>query len=368
MTNVYGSYADDALELARERLAAGDIGRRAFLSAAAMFGAASALGVGPAKAAPSELVLVNFGGVAQKEYANAFGPGCMKATGLKLTVDGSGASAPKIKAMVDAGATVWDVCDYAPQIGIQLGAKYLEPIDYAIVDRKQIVPGFDLPYGCAAYVFSFIIAYNKQMLPEPPRNWKDFWDVKRFPGKRTMFKTPTGQIEAALLAAGVEPDKLYPLNLDLALGKIKELKSEIIWWETGAQSQQLFLDREVSMGNIWNTRATLLRTQSKAAVDFSFDNGVLMVGGWAIPKNNPAGAVNANKFIASAQNPAEQAKLFLAMFNGPANPRTADLIPAEQRPLNPTDPANLKLQIPINEQWWGDNNDATVERWLDAIS
>lgn len=361
------AYAQDAVEIGLERVRRGELDRRSFLAALAAMGVAPAT-IQSAAADVSELVVVNFGGVAAKSYAEAYGPGCKRNTGLKMVVDGSGASPAKIRAMVDAGNVVWDVCDYAPSIGVQLGGKYLEEIDYSIVDKQKLLPGTAFQYGCAGYTFSFIIAYNKQMVPEPPKTWKDFFDLKKFPGKRTMYKGALGQIEAALLAAGVERDKLFPLNLDLALGKIKDIKSEIIWWETGAQSQQLMRDREVAMGNIWHSRATIMRNESNGNIDFGFNDGVFVVGGWAIPKGNPAGRVNANKFISAAQDPQAQLKVYLSLFNGPANPQTVDIVPEDKRALNPSDPANIKLQAVSDPIYWGENFSRIQERWLDAIS
>jgi len=314
-------------------------------------------------------VLCNFGGVAAREYKNAFGPGFEKATGLKLVVDGAGASQAKIRAMVQAHATAWDVCDLSPANSVQIGREgMLEPIDYAIVDKSLILPGYALEFGCAGYTFTFLLAYNKTMLPAVPTTWKDFFDLKTFPGKRTLYKNPSGQMEAMLLAAGVAPDKLYPLDVDLACAKLREIKSEILFWETGAQSQQLFRDQEVSMGNIWSTRASLLRQESNGETDFTFNQGTLWVGGWMIPKNNPAGAANANQFIRAAQDPQAQAQLFKTMFNGAVNPAAQAFFPPDLRPFNPTDPENLKLQVQASAAWWGDNFDRAQDRWLDAIS
>lgn len=365
-------YIADLPAVAAERLARGEIDRRTFWRALAAAGLAPVLGGVPGRealAAPGELVLCNFGGVAAKEYRNAFGPGFEKATGLKLVVDGAGASSAKIRAMVQANATSWDVCDFGPSYSLAMGREgVLEPIDYSIVDKSQILPGFALEYGCAAYTFTFGLAFIRSALPAVPTGWKDFWDLKRFPGKRTLYKTPAGQMEAALLAAGVEPDKLYPLDVDLACAKLKEIKSEVLFWDSGAQSQQYFRDGEVTMGNIWNTRATLLKGESNGDTDFTFNQGILWVGGWMIPKNNPAGAVNANRFIRSAQDPAEQVQLFKTMFNGAANPRAADLMPADLQAANPTSPANLRLQVQADATWWGENFDRAQDRWLDAIS
>jgi len=367
---IHADYIRDILEIAQERMRSGALDRRTFLQGAAMMGlipVVSGLG-GSAAAASGELAVVNWGGVASKTYKDAYGPGCEKATGLKLVIDGTGASPAKIRAMVDAGQVVWDVCDFAPSIGIQLGGKYLSEIDYSVVDKNKILPGCTWQYSCAAYTFSFIIAYNKELLPQVPTTWKDFWDLKRFPGKRTMFKSPLGQMEAALLASGVAPDKLYPLNVDLALGKIKEIKSEIVWWETGAQSQQYFRDREVSMGNIWHSRATIIRDEAKGAIDLTFNQGIFVVGGWCIPKGNPAGVANANKFIAAAQDPKAQLHVFMNMFNGGANPATSALIPPDMKRLNPSDPDNMKLQTMADPMYWGENINRIQDLWLDAIS
>ena len=45
------------------------------------------------------------------------------------------------------------------------------------------------------------------------------------------------------MAAGVAPDKLYPLDVDRAFKKLEEIKPHItVWWTSGAQSAQLLKD------------------------------------------------------------------------------------------------------------------------------
>jgi putative spermidine/putrescine transport system substrate-binding protein len=41
-------------------------------------------------------------------------------------------------------------------------------------------------------------------------------------------------LEIALLADGVAPDKLYPLDLDRAFKKLDTIKKNTIWWATNA--------------------------------------------------------------------------------------------------------------------------------------
>lgn len=366
------SVSQDLFEVTVEKLRKGEIDRRAFLQIAAALGFGSVVGIAgssEANAASGEFVVVNFGGPAVNAFKQAFGAPFEKVSGLKFVVDGSGPSIPKIRAMVESKSVVWDACDTATVASIVLGnGGYLEPIDYQVVDKAKIHPAFALQFGVANYMYSYVISYTKSKVPSAPQTWADFFDVKRFPGKRTMSKMPGGQLEAALLADGVPPERLFPLDVDRAIAKIRSIKDNIIFWESGAQSLQLFRDREVVMGNIWNTRAFLLLQDMRGDFAFTWNQGILNASAWNIPKGNPTGAATANKFVASTQDPEQQVTLFKLMGYGPANPAAASLVPTDMKGLDPSQPENLKMQIPTDGAWWGANNDAVVARWADMLA
>src|SRR3546814_1746715 len=42
--------------------------------------------------------------------------------------------------------------------------------------------------GVGAFVWSTVLAYNGKTMKTAPTSWADFWDVKKFPGKRGMRK------------------------------------------------------------------------------------------------------------------------------------------------------------------------------------
>ena len=44
----------------------------------------------------------------------------------------------------------------------------------------------------------------------PPTGMADFFDVKKFPGKRSLYKWGVSSWEAALLADGIAPDIALP--------------------------------------------------------------------------------------------------------------------------------------------------------------
>ncbi|MBP0588063.1 hypothetical protein J8J22_23665, partial [Mycobacterium tuberculosis] len=77
-----------------------------------------------------------------------------------VKMDGSGPTEGAITAQFKSGKPSWDLMDIDPFSGITLGKQgMLEPIDYAIVDRKKMRPGFGWDHAASTYFFSYIIAY-----------------------------------------------------------------------------------------------------------------------------------------------------------------------------------------------------------------
>ncbi|MEM9223365.1 MAG: ABC transporter substrate-binding protein [Pseudomonadota bacterium] len=371
-------FARDCIEIAAEKLKRGEINRRGFLAAVTAMGAVATTGfASDALASDSELVIVNWGGPAVDAYQKAWGEPFTKETGIKVVVDGTGPLLSKIRAMVESGAVTWDVCDTGAGTTLVLQkAGVIQPIDYSIVDKSKIVQDYAYEYGAANYLFSFILAYNKARLDAEPQNWADFWDVSKFPGMRTLRKQPNGMMEAAMFAAGKTKDEIYPIDFDLVREKFAELRDNVIVWGSGSESQQLFRNGEVVMGNIWHTRANLLNQDMRGDVVWTWNDGIVTAGMWNVPNNNPGGTENAMKFIASAQNPQEQVELFLIMGNGPANPAAAPLVPEDRRFVDPGQPDNFAKQLKQNARWYeadsgkGDlTNDAfSREMYLDVMS
>lgn len=372
-------FARDCIQIASERLAKGEIDRRTFMKAIAFLGAAPAvmtLGGKTAQAA-EEVVVVNWGGPAVEAYTQAFGVPFEKATGVKVVIDGTGPLGSKIKAMVDANAVTWDVCDTGTGTTLVLEKQgVLQKIDYSIVDKSKMQEKFAYEYGCANYMFSFILAYNKTKVPSAPTGWADFWDLEKFPGYRTLRKQPNGMLEACMMAAGKDKDSIYPIDLDLAIGKLKEIKDYVIAWGSGSQSQELFRTGEVIMGDIWHTRANLLNQETNGDVTWTWEQGIVTAGMWNVPNNNPAGTKTAMEFIASAQDPEQQLVLFNAMGNGPANPAAAAQVPDDKKYIDPGQPENLAKQVLQNGPWYQEdsgvrnltNDELSREMWLDALS
>jgi mannopine transport system substrate-binding protein len=69
---------------------------------------------------------------------------------------------------------------------------------------------------------------------------------------------------AALMADGVPPERIFPIDVDRALRKLEEIRPHVsLWWRTGDQSTQGFRSGEYVAGLIWQTRAMVLRGEGR---------------------------------------------------------------------------------------------------------
>jgi putative spermidine/putrescine transport system substrate-binding protein len=362
-------FAQDAAQIALDKLNRGEIDRRSFLVALGGLGLAAAFKPGVAMAEASEIVVCNWGGAAADAFAKAYGDPFTKKSGMKVVIDGAGPAVGTIRAMVESGKVIWDATDGGMIDSLTLGkGNLVEKIDYSIVDKSKLRPEHAGEWAVGSYIYANVLAYQTDAFGgRAPKTWKDFYNFKDFPGKRTMRKHIDGQLETALLADGVPPDKLYPLDVKRALDKIKSIKKDVFFWSTGAESQQLLRDKEVTMGSVWNTRAMVSKRESNGKIDFHFNEGSAWVGAWLVPKGNPAGK-DAFRFMASSQDPAGQVVLFEALGNGPVNPAAASMVPANLKALDPGSPENYKMQIPADTDWYATNSATVLNQYLEAIS
>lgn len=362
---------DQALILS-EKLAAGQISRRGFLQGLAALSGTSALGLsaGMGQAASGDMVFVNWGGDAIEAMATAFGNGFSEKTGVNVLYDGSGPLEGSIKAQAETGSPTWDLVDCDPFSAQALGRiGLMRKIDWGVVDPGKIRDGFQWDYAASSYFYSYVIAYDKTKYDTPPTSMADFFDAEKFPGKRAMYKWGAGMWEAALLADGVAPEDLYPLDLERAHAKIEGFKDHIgAFWGGGAESQSLLLNGDVSMAIVWHTRAMLLEQDSEGEIGMTWAEGILAPGSTGVLMNNPAGEKAAMDYIAYSQDAEAQAKLFELLGNGPANPEADALIPAAAKFYNPVDPENFAQQVPLDMAWYEENYGAALDRYLGVVS
>lgn len=317
------------------------------------------LAAGLSPSAARDLTVVSWGGAYQDAQRKAFFEPYQKRTGKTLLDEAYNGELAKIKAMVDASNVTWDVVQMeAPELENACDEGLVEKIDWSRVGGKQsVIPDAIMgDCGVGTIVWSVIMSYDIDKLgSDGPKSWADFWNVKKWPGKRSLRKTAKITLETALLADGVLPEKVYEVlatkeGVDRAFAKLDQIKEHIQWFEAGAQPPQWLAAGDVVMTAAYNGR--IAKAVEEGRNFASVWNGQLFsIDGWAIVRGTPK-LDDAYEFIKLATEPGNQATLSAAIPYGPTHVKAiAATNPATQKIL-PTNPENLKTALPLNTLFW----------------
>ncbi|ACL59140.1 ABC transporter substrate-binding protein [Methylobacterium nodulans] len=316
------------------------------------------------------IVVRDPGGPYTPGFTAAFYEPFKKATGIEVVgVVGQHDPVSYIKSMVEARNYVWDgaLLNQAshdvlmdPKTGLFLEEHRSSP---GGIPEKYVTPTF-MPVLALQTVLAFRSdAFSGK---SGPASWADFWNVKDFPGRRSLRKHPQDTLEQALLADGVPADKLYPLDLDRAFKSLDRLKKDVqIWWTGGAQTSQLLKTREVDLCPTWNARAQAAIDEG-APAKIVWNQGLLGTEGFCILKGGPKADL-VREFVAFTRDPERQAVYTKYLSYGPVHPDAYKYIDAERAKALPTSPENLKTAIQIDTKYWGEAKDRVLERfntWL----
>ena len=278
-----------------------------------------------------------------------------------------------LQAKVKAGVPNWDVVEVeSEELALGCADGIYEKIDWVKLGGKdKYLPAAVNECGVGNIVWSTGLSYDGAKLKEAPKSWADFWDTKKFPGKRGFRKGPKYALEFALMADGVPAEEVYtvlskPEGVDRAFKKLEELKSDIIWWEAGAQPLQLLASGEVTMTTAYNGRISGLNRSEGKQFGFMFPGSIYAIDSWVILKDSPNKEA-AMDFIAYASKAENQAKLPEYIAYGLPNVEAGALVPEKYRSELPTTPENLKGAVPLDVDFWTDHAEELTQRfnaWL----
>ena len=230
----------------------------------------------------------------------------------------------------------------------------------------------------ASIVWSTVYAYDDSKFPgAKPSSIADFFDTKKFPGKRGLRKSPLVNLEWALMADGVPNNEVYEVlgteaGVDRAFKKLDTIKDSVVWWEAGAQPPQLLADGEVAMASAYNGRLFSAIVKEKKPFVIVWDGQIWAVDTYAIIKGTPNldAAMEFLKFSTDTQRLADQARW---ISYGPARKSSIALVTThaetgdEMMPHMPTTAEHMKTALANNQDFWTDNQDELNERfttWL----
>ena len=318
-----------------------------------------------------------------------------KKTGIKHKFLDYTGGLSELKAQKNSGKIKWDIMDvYAKDtiIGCDEGLfhkfnfdKDFSPAPDGTPASQDFITG--MPSRCAvgSIMYSWTWAYNTN-IKGTPKTIKDFFDTKKFPGKRALYKGALSNLEIALAADGVKPGNgganIYKKlrtkdGFQRALYKINDLcvdpRGGCIFWNAGAQPAELLTNGEVVMSTAWNGRMFNAEIQG-APIKQVWDGQIIDYEFFALVKNGPnykngkalkilremtstAGAASQLRYIAyapwrrSAVEFVENREPFFK--DGKTN----------MLPHMSSSPQNTKNFIFMDADFWADNYSKVGDKW-----
>jgi putative spermidine/putrescine transport system substrate-binding protein len=375
----------DQIRRLADELSANRIDRRVFARRAAALGVSLPMlqaifrvtGAGataldePARVTPvqraqsNQLVIASWGGnFGEAQRATQFEPFTAE-TGIEVILAPQSPELALIEAQVTSGNVEWDLAENSNLGAYTLAGKdMVEAIDYSRMDSAvidEINPAVLGDHSVGFFYWSSLLGYNLDYFEEGnyPESWADFWNLEKFDAPRGLtemnFEPPP--LEAAVLAQGVSPEDLYPIDIEAAFASLEEVKPRITTWlGVGADGTQLLTQGELGMASAGNGALTNAIADG-APLGMTWNQGLLYFDAWVIPKGAP-NQENAYKFIEFCLRPEVQSAFVQAYPIGAVNPLAYETIPEEIAATSAGAPENLEQQVVVDSAWWTATNDS----------
>jgi putative spermidine/putrescine transport system substrate-binding protein len=326
-------------------------------------------------AAAEPLTVISFGHADQAALSEAYYAPFQAQTGIEIKSFSYDGQTTELDQMVKSGKPTWDVIQVESrtlQLGCQQGL--FEHLDYhRIGDKADFIPGAVSDCGVGIFAWSMALAYDANRVAGTPSSWADFWDLKKYPGKRGLRRSAKYTLEIALLADGVAPGDVYKMlatgqGVDRAFRKLDRIKSDVVWWEAAPQPALYLAAGTFVMTSAYTLWFERDRTP-KPGLRLAWDESLYDVDSWAIPKGTPR-ISDAYRFIAFASQPQQQRVLSDALAYGPANWKAVRLLDAQRASTIPSADPNLKNALKVDAGFWilhGGDLERRFDQWAPQI-
>ena len=287
-------------------------------------------------------------------------------TGAKITI--TTFNDAQLAAQVQSNDVSWDVIDTVPYFPNQYCGKYVQKIKITGVQGK-LAAGTVSQCGAPILLDGTLMMYNsKTYKNDPPQTVEDFFNTKKYPGKRIIPNEPySGLYEFALLADGVPQSQLYPLDTTKALDKFDTIKSDLQVASSNSQVQQVMDNDQADMAIVVTSRAYSVLTSGGTFWKVMPTDKTITPEDLSVPVDAPNAAL-AKQFIAFAEQPAQQTKMAdLSAAVGPVNLAATPVYPKLGAEVNPFQPGQKQTLIYLNVNYWSKNYNTlenTFENWI----
>lgn len=320
---------------------------------------------------PVTLVYSSYGGTGQAAQEQAWQQPYTKEHSSVTFNNVSPPDPAQVKAQVQSHQVTWNVVTTAPYLAAQNCGTLYQPLSIPNLNTKDFPAGTIGKCYVTDFRYSLVLSYNANIWPNPktaPTTLADFFDPQKFPGKRGVVPSvQDGILETALLADGVSPQDMYPLNVNKALQTWDKIKSDTIFAPSVGALLQDVTSHQVAM-------EIMVQARTQAALDAGanivpvWDKTVTSIDGLAIPKgasNLPA----TEQFLSFLLQPAQQAKMAELAGVAPSNLLAKPVYTANGNKVNAFGKSDTGTTFQVNATWWSSHfNQISAEftSWLNG--
>jgi putative spermidine/putrescine transport system substrate-binding protein len=326
---------------------------------------------GAVDTSPVTLSYVSYGGTGQQAQIDAWQKPYTALHPNVTFVNSSPPDPAQVKAQVTTGSVQWNIVTTAPYLASQNCGTLYEKLTIPNLDKSQFSPGTIGECYITDFKYSLVFSYNADKWPDPataPKTLADFFNTKKFPGKRGVVPTvQDGFLETALLADGVKADKLYPLDVNRALKEWDKVKADTVFAANPGALLQAVTSKQVDM-------QILVQARSQAVLDAGvnakavWSQTMTSIDGLAIPKGSPNKEA-AEQFMSFLLQPKQSAKMASLAGVAPSNNKAVPTYTEHGNEINAFGKANTGTNVQANASYWGKHYNqvqAQVTAWLNG--
>lgn len=320
---------------------------------------------GSSSAGGGKITIADFGGPIDAGITKAFVPGFEKATGASVATDTSDAY-PKEVLQAKTGNVSWDLIEADGwQIKAWCGT-VIQPYASSSVPTSGFFSSLvgDNKCGVPLLQYPMLLSYDSTKLggAPAPTSWADFFNTKKYPGKRCGYDNPVQNLELGLLAQGVPPNKLYPLNVKKSLAEWAKLKGNVVLNADPGQLTSMMLSGNYTMCATLSGRGYAADTQGGHWVPVWNQN----IRAWddlGITKGSP-NAATATAFLKYlATHPAADAQFSEISTYGATLQKAKPTFSKLASEWSMTVPAHYAEGFTIDSDFWSVHNVALTDAW-----
>jgi putative spermidine/putrescine transport system substrate-binding protein len=307
---------------------------------------------GDAPALSGDIIWADYGGPTNESRQIAYFDGFLEETGVEVI--STSIEDAIYMSMLDGDPGDYDLFQVSSAEVLQSTDNLHElPEDV----QGDLLPENVRPYYVGGFVFGEAQGWLTDTFPDGgPQDWADFFDVDAFPGKRAWPGAPgsfDASYEIALLADGVEPDDLYPLDIERAEAKLDSIREDLVFYQSYPEVQQLLTSGSAAIAVSVTGQFTALQNAGED-VTIQWNQAFAVPSGFAVPADvrNPA---EVEALAAWINDPENQAVFTERTGYGPVNSEVFDYLDEDVAAALVNSPEHADEVLYWDNEWRGEN-------------